>query len=259
LAQVVADRNLPAKRIAAPVQSELVEIVRARLHQNGYADIRKANGISYPLLVAKIGKAHENSIDAIPVPAQEVSAFLRVCPGFHGTKLCIPIGQPYGLDREFREQFCQIAACFSDQNIRKKVAISKNDAKSGHGTSPYLLEILKLICILFSNQITRNDLLFRFMSRTCSEKLIRLIDRETRDNDGGLKGGGAKFTGTNGRNSVGASVESRDHDAGTPCRLDRSQSAKRHCVVSGDDALDTLVSLQDRLRLLESLRLGPVG
>src|ERR1017187_7558771 len=87
LAQVIADRDLPAERIPPPLQSELVKVIGAGLHQDWTTQFTQSQSIGNALFVAKVRQADEHTVDSLFLLTQDVTTYHRILPGLDCTKL----------------------------------------------------------------------------------------------------------------------------------------------------------------------------
>jgi hypothetical protein len=124
LTQVVADGNLAAERVAAPLDGELAQIIRAGLHQHRHVERRQPQHVRHALFVAKVGQADEHALDAIAVPAKQLGARLRVLPGFNRAELGFVLAEDDRLDIERLKQRDQIATGFRHELIGEEVAVA---------------------------------------------------------------------------------------------------------------------------------------
>ena len=127
LAQIVADRDLSAERIPAPLDVQLIEIVGIPLHQHRHEQAGKPQRIRHALLVAEVRQADEDAVDAIAVAAEEVGTGLRMLPGFNRAKLCRVLCEHNDIDFERGAERKDVAARFGDERVGKEIAVADDD------------------------------------------------------------------------------------------------------------------------------------
>ena len=133
LAQVVADGDLAAERVAPPRHVQLIEIVRIRLHEHRHVEPGELEGVGHALLVAEVRQTDEHAFDAIAVPAEQIGARLGVLPGLDGAELRRLLVEQHAFDVERRAEREQVAASLADELVGKEVPIADDDCKRGAG------------------------------------------------------------------------------------------------------------------------------
>ncbi len=110
LPQVVADRHLAAKCIAAAFDHELVQIVGIRLDQDRHVKPRQLYRIGHALFVTKVGETDEDAVDLVGVAAKEVGAALGIAPGFDAAQLRRGVVEHNAVDIEIGKERADIIA-----------------------------------------------------------------------------------------------------------------------------------------------------
>ena len=134
LAQVVADRDFAAEGIAPPLDRELIQVVRVRLHQDRHVEPGELDRVGHALLVAEVGQADQDAVDAAGVVAEEFSAALGVVPRLHAAELGRILVQHHGLDVHLGKQRQDILPRLRHQLVGEKVAVANNhrQCRTGH-------------------------------------------------------------------------------------------------------------------------------
>ena len=98
LAEIVADRHLPAEAVTPVVDGHFVELVGEGLYQNRNVQARKTDGIGHSSLVTEVGKGDQDAVDLVCVLFEKRAAFTGIIQAFHTAEFGIVRAQSDDLD-----------------------------------------------------------------------------------------------------------------------------------------------------------------
>jgi hypothetical protein len=145
LSKIVADRDLAAERVATPLNVELIQIVRTRLHEDRNVQGRKSQDVGDGFLVAEVWQTDKHAVDPVTVLAKQFGTRLRMLPRLHRAELGLVFAEHDRLDFERREQRHEIAPCLRNKLIGEKIAIAKDHCQSMRCHDPIRSVLIRVL------------------------------------------------------------------------------------------------------------------
>ena len=129
LHQIVADRNLAAKRVAPPGDAQLVQVVRIGLNQHGHVEPGQFERVGHALFVAEIRQHDEHAVDFVAMPLEQLGALAGIGVRLDAAELRFVGGNHDRPHAARSQQLDDVLAGFGDELIGKEIAIADDDAK----------------------------------------------------------------------------------------------------------------------------------
>jgi hypothetical protein len=129
LAQIVAEGDLAAERVAAPRRIQALEIVGVRLDQDRQIQSGQADGLADALLAAEVRQDDQQPQQALPVLAEERGAALGVGVRLDATHLGLLEAEHDGLDPHLLEQGRHVRTRLRHELVGEEVAVAEDNAQ----------------------------------------------------------------------------------------------------------------------------------
>ena len=150
LPEIVTDRHFAAEAIPPVCQIHLARFIRIRLDEHRDVQVRHFQGVRDAALIAKVGKADQNTLDFLPVLFKQLRALHRVLQGLHSAKLGIFWRKRNNLYTFLFQNLQNFLPAFVCQVIREETPIANYNPKCNlrvHLMPPFLLNIMPIhIC-----------------------------------------------------------------------------------------------------------------
>ena len=262
LPQVVADRDLAAEGVAAPLRRSAGSDRRGRPAPAPARSSAASRSVSAtPFSSPKLGRQTSTPSMRSRCFRNSSAHACACCHVSTAPSLVSCSSSITGSMFERLKQRHEVATRFGHQLVGEEVAIADDHRQClrRHGSSYFRAKMPNCSAFASVHQLAIDGLLLRLARRSRRDQSMRLIDRHAGDGGRRLQHGRAHLFRLDRRHGVRAAVEPDDDDLPEPGRLQRRHRAKRHRVVAGDDALDVPVALDHRFHLLKGLALIPVG
>jgi hypothetical protein len=131
LLQVVAGRHLAAEAVAPVLDRHQRRRVWRRLHQDRHVQVGHPERVRNAPLVAEVGQRHDDAVDRVPVPPEEVGARPRLGPRLDGAVLRVVRPEHDDFDPRLLQDGAHLLAAGLGQVIGEEAPVA-DDQSDGH-------------------------------------------------------------------------------------------------------------------------------